>query len=610
MTADPAAQFPLGVSELASGLRSGIHRVIRQQELLNRINVFPVADGDTGTNLCLSLGATLNTLLQPGSHQMGHFLAGLADQLLDNARGNSGAILAQFFQGLSDSAEDLAEFTAQSLSDAVVTGNRYARDALAAPREGTILSVIDVFACSLHAHVREDPGTSPGASLKRALSAMQEALARTEFQLDVLKKAGVVDAGAQGFVTLMEGVTEYLVTGEVTEAPDSATTIASVMTSDTEAHADLTFRYCTECIVTGDNIDRRKLREQLSEHGDSLVLAGTRRKAKIHIHVNEPDVVFSLAGQYGELSHVKADDMDRQRTSTRDRRQGFAVITDSAADIPDEDLERLDIHMVPCRVQFGERSYLDKVSISTEAFFEQLARSDTPATTSQPAPGDFRRQFQHLASHFDDVISINLTPQVSGTFQAAESAATRTNANGRIHVINSQNASVGQGQLVVFAAECAKAGLDADATIAMLNRIIPRTTTYALVRDLQYAVRGGRVPSSRKWVADWLKLTPVLRTTTDGRIVTSGVLRGRKDVLPGFARYIARHAGQNGPKRLSIGHAICEDDALALQSLLETVFPEVERCHVTAMGSAIGAHGGPGSLVVSVQDALDPKGAT
>ncbi|MDP6993882.1 MAG: DAK2 domain-containing protein, partial [Woeseiaceae bacterium] len=244
MTADPAAQFPLGVSELASGLRSGIHRVIRQQELLNRINVFPVADGDTGTNLCLSLGATLNTLLQPGSHQMGHFLAGLADQLLDNARGNSGAIVAQFFQGLSDSAEDLAEFTAQSLSDAIVTGNRYARDALDVPREGTILSVIDVFARSLHAHVREDPGTSPGASLKRALSATQEALARTEFQLDVLKKAGVVDAGAQGFVTLMEGVTEYLVNGEITEAPDSATTIASAIISDTETPADLTFRYC------------------------------------------------------------------------------------------------------------------------------------------------------------------------------------------------------------------------------------------------------------------------------------------------------------------------------------------------------------------------------
>lgn len=610
MTADPVAQFPLGVSELASGLRSGIHRVIHQQELLNQINVFPVADGDTGTNLCLSLRAALNMLLQPGSHQMGHFLAGLADQLLDNARGNSGAIVAQFFQGLSDSSEDLAEFTAQSLSNAVINGSRYARDALTTPRDGTILSVIDVFARSLHAHVREDPGTSPGASFKRALSATKKALARTEFQLDVLKKAGVVDAGAQGFVTLMEGVTEYLVNGEITVAPDSAATIKSTIMSDAEVPAELTFRYCTECVVTGDNIHRRNLREQLSVHGDSLVLAGTKRKAKIHIHVNEPDVVFSLAGQHGELSHVKADDMHRQRASTRDRRQGFAIITDSAADIPDEDLERLDIHMVPCRVQLGERGYLDKVSISTEEFFEKLARSAEPATTSQPTPGDFRRQFQYLASHFDDVISINLSSQVSGTFQAAESAATRTDANGRIHVINSHNASVGQGQLAVFVAECAEAGLDVDATIAMLNKIIPRTTTYALVRDLQYAVRGGRVSSSRKWFADWLKLTPILRTTTDGRIVTSGVLLGRKDVLPGFARYVARHAGQNGPKRLSIAHAVCKDDALALQSMLEEVFPEIERCHVTAMGSAIGAHGGPGSLILSVQDALNPKATT
>ena len=101
MTADLHTGFPINADQLAKGLTSGIHRVLHQQEMLNRINVFPVADGDTGTNLCMSLGATLHLLVQPGSKPLGDFLSGLTDVLLDSARGNSGAIVAQFFQGIS-----------------------------------------------------------------------------------------------------------------------------------------------------------------------------------------------------------------------------------------------------------------------------------------------------------------------------------------------------------------------------------------------------------------------------------------------------------------------------------------------------------------------------
>ena len=184
----------------------------------------------------------------------------------------------------------------------------------------------------------------------------------------------------------------------------------------------------------------------------SLVLAGTKRKAKIHIHVDEPEQVFDVARKFGHVSAEKADDMHRQQISSHDANRRFAVITDSAADIPDEDMERLDIHMVPCRVQFGDRGYLDKVSITADEFFEELRSNPHHPTTSQPAPGDFRRQYQFLASHFADVLSINLTGMASGTLEAARSAAERVNAHGRVHVINSRNASLGQGLLVVAAA--------------------------------------------------------------------------------------------------------------------------------------------------------------
>jgi DegV family protein with EDD domain len=136
--------------------------------------------------------------------------------------------------------------------------------------------------------------------------------------------------------------------------------------------------------------------------------------------------------------------------------------------------------MVPCRIQFGEHGYLDKVSITIDEFYEELETSPHHPTTSQPAPGDFRRQFQFLASHFDDVISINLTSAASGTFQAAELAAARTDAPGKIHVIDSLNASHGQGQLAVLAAECAEAGIDVKATLAAVRAQVSEIRTFAI----------------------------------------------------------------------------------------------------------------------------------
>jgi len=593
---------------LATALRSGIHRVIQEQELLNRINVFPVADGDTGTNLSLSLGAALETISAYESGPLTTFLAALADSLLDSARGNSGAIVAQFFQGMSDSAENLSHFSTHTFAGAVSHGSEYAHDALANPCEGTILSVIAVFAASLREQTAGNHEIGFAEMLNQAVTSAQTALARTTEQLEELRKAGVVDAGAKGFVTLIEGMTAFIADGQVTGKPEFADLLSDAGVIETVGvAAEVRFRFCTECIISGDDIDRRKLRERLSELGDSLVLAGTKRKAKIHIHVNQPEAVFDVARSYGQLTGEKADDMLHQQQSTHDMRTKFAVITDSAADISDEDMERHDIHMVPVRIQFGDRGYLDKVSISATEFFEELARNPVHPTSSQPSPGDFRRHYQFLASHFPDVISINLTPEVSGTLQAAQSAASRINAAGTVHVVNSKNASLGQGLLAVFAAECAEAGLNTAQTLQAVEALIPLIQTYGLIPDLSYAVKGGRVAASRKRLADLLHITPVLRTEPDGRITSGGVLPGRQKLLPKFARYIARRSNRNGKLRLAIGHALCEEEARSLEVCLREHLSGIGTSTIMDLGAALGVHGGPGTLAVAVQEVLDPE---
>lgn len=586
---------------LAAALQSGIHRVIAQQELLNRINVFPVADRDTGTNLTLSLSPVLALLENREEKHLGTMLATIADVLLNSARGNSGAIIAQFFQGMSDSVGEATRLTTFTFGKAVSTGSEYAHDALSKPLQGTVLSVIATFAKSIAEQTSEIQERQFQPVIQNAVLRVEEALAKTPQQLEVLRKAGVVDAGAKGFAELVGGIADYLGSDQVTPLPDMS------LPQDTEPAVEFVasddesqYRFCTECVVTGGEIDRRKLREALALLGDSIVLAGTKRKAKIHIHVDKPDLVFAAARQYGVVSAEKADDMHRQQRGTRNKTRKFAVITDSAADISEEDMERLDIHMVPCRIQFGDRGYLDKVSITTEEFFSELESNPVHPTTSQPSPGDFRRQFQFLASHFSSVLSINLTSAASGTYEGARAAAKRTAASGKIHIIDSRNASMGQGQLVVLAAECAHAGLDIETTIAAINAQAPQVKTFALLSDLKYAVRGGRLAPWVKSLADLLHLTPVIRTTPDGRIALAGFLFGQHIRIARFAKFVARRA-PTGPVEVGIGHATCHADAEKLADELRTRMSAIKKLTVCGLGTGLGVHGGPGTMIVSVR---------
>lgn len=601
---DTADASYLTADRLALGLKSGFHRVIGEQDELNRINVFPVPDSDTGTNLSLTLGSALTVLDREFSH-LGTLLAALADALLDGARGNSGAIMAQFFQGVSDSAGEISRFTTYTFGKAIEQGSDYAHDAIAEPRDGTILSVISAFATTIRRQSIELKEESFNIILPASVARLDTALAETTAQLDVLRRAGVVDAGAKGFVTLIDGLTQFLVNGHVTPRPDLKT-LDEVVSIAAGSDEKSKYRYCTECIVTGTDIDRRKLREALGDLGDSLVLAGTKRKAKIHIHVDEPEEVFRVAAGYGSVSAEKADDMHRQTHSSHDAVRKFGVITDSAADIPDEDLERYDIHMVPCRINFGDRSYIDKVSITNEEFFREVETNAVHPTTSQPAPGDFRRQYQFLATHYPDVLSVSLSAKVSGTWQAAVSAAERVDAPGHVHVVDSLNASTGEGMLTVFAAECAESGMSLDETKAALAKQIPDTRTFALVKDLKFAVKGGRVPGYVKPVADLLRVTPIIRTFPDGRITNGGFLFGRRRRLRRFAELVISESVEKRPLRISIGHALCLDDAEELKSLVIELAGDVSRATIAELGSALGVHGGPGTVLVATMPEPGP----
>ncbi len=606
-----AEQRPLTGIAYADGerislaLRAGIRSVIEDQETLNKINVFPVPDGDTGTNLALTLSAVHARLAGLGDNNASAVLVAAADAALDGARGNSGAIMAQFLQGLADDAPGEARLSPAQLASAATRGAEYAQEAMDEPREGTIVSVIRDFAAAL---VRISSTAEPGfrALLEAGLARAQASLADTPKHLEVLRKAGVVDAGAKGFVDFLEGIVAFIHDGDPRNIENWQPTISQEsFTASAGEEIDLSHRYCTECMVTGEHIERRKLREAVSALGSSLVVAGTRRKIKLHIHVNDPDELFATARRFGQVSGEKADDMQQQQRSAHALSHEVAVITDSAADLPDEELERYNIHVVPVRLHFGERSYLDKISMTPDEFYEELRRNPVHPQTSQPAPGDFRRQYQFLASHYRWVVSLHVSAAASGTWQAARGAAERTSAPGEILVFDSRNASVGQGLLCIRAAELAAAGRDGKQVFDALTALRANTRTYIVLRDLTYGVRGGRVPAIVKTVADLLRLTTVLTIREDGSVGAAGVIFGRKQLARKFARWVQkRHTGE-GRCRLAVGHAHCPEDAEALLGMLRSQMAGVDYSYLAEAGPALGAHAGPGGMVVSVQSLPD-----
>jgi hypothetical protein len=257
-------------------------------------------------------------------------------------------------------------------------------------------------------------------------------------------------------------------------------------------------------------------------------------------------------------------------------------------------------------VHFGSRSYLDKVSMSPAEFYRELASNPEHPKTSQPPPGDFRRMYEFLASHYEAVVSVALTSRASGTYNAAASAAQRVSAEGRpVTVLDSGNASLGQGLVAIVAAECAQRGGNAAEVLAAARAAIARSRTYALLATVDYAVKGGRVPKIVKTLASWLRFSPVLGNLRDGKVGLAGVIWGRRQRRSRFARFVRRRmpGAESGTRyRVLVGHANAPDEAHALLAEIMAGLPprSIESTDVTAIGPALGVHGGPGMLVAGV----------
>lgn len=287
------------------------NRLEAEKEYVNELNVFPVPDGDTGTNMSMTFKAAVCEIEDMTTESISDISQKLARGALMGARGNSGVILSQIFRGVGKGLEGLCEATAEEFAKSILEGANYAYKAVMRPTEGTILTIIRAAG-----HSAVDNKTSSVVTLMQDICKDSKImLDKTPDMLPALKQAKVVDAGGMGLLILFKGMYESLnsdmqATINKLQTPSAEPETASPGALGMPVHIE--FGYCTELLVIAEDVDTNKLKSYLEKIGDSMVVVAQDEFLKIHIHTNDPGIVLSKAVTLGELSKVKIENMREQ----------------------------------------------------------------------------------------------------------------------------------------------------------------------------------------------------------------------------------------------------------------------------------------------------------
>ncbi|NLY37125.1 MAG: DegV family EDD domain-containing protein [Tissierellia bacterium] len=503
----------LNGENLYNSFVSGALEVIENRKFLNDINVFPVADGDTGNNLA----STMNSIIQDakGLKSAKSTMSLIADAAITGARGNSGIIVAQYINGISMSLKDEEQISIDSFAESVQRAFPCAYSAISNPVEGTIITVIRDWSEAVYN--QKDTAKDYHELLVHPLEVASRSLEKTTSMLKVLADSDVVDSGAKGFFHFIKGFTEFMRTGKLKEAVD---VIEDIEISDYPNHdcGNIDFRYCTEALIGDKKINLDELKFELSSLGDSLIIAGNERKARIHIHSNNPEEVFKVLRNKGTILQQKADDMLRQYESAHKRKYNIALITDSIADLPKDLIDKYQINILPLSLVMENTSYLDKVTMTPEIFYNILDGLEEYPSSSQPSIKLVEGLYSSLLDHYDEILAITVAKEQSGTNNVFNKAIEKVIREGkRIHVIDSRQNSGAEGLLVMKAAELIDQGESLDSIVEKIEELRSKTRILVSVNTLKYMVRSGRIGKLGGMAGKLINLKPVISLDESGK---------------------------------------------------------------------------------------------
>ncbi len=581
---------------------SGFLSIRKQREQLNAINVFPVADGDTGNNMVRTINLIVNRL-EP-NRSATKVLNNIADLSLESARGNSGIIFSQYLNGLALNTDGKDVLSIHEFADAAQKAVKLAYEAMENPVEGTILTVLSAWSESIYTNSQKK--NSLEQIFEKALSVAKIVLGKTKDQLAVLKENDVVDAGAMGAVSFLEGIELFKFNGPVPVSFRKTLVqneyISGLITTSTKHNitSQVKFRYCTEVLIDHPKTSPDKIRERLKDLGDSLIVSKGVNKSRIHIHSNSPQIVLERLKKYGKILEQKADDMIRQEQVVNKRFSSTAILTDSIADIPMDVLDKYQIHVLNLTLSWNEEEYLDRITISPEQFYKlQQVRSTFPGS-SVPSTSTVKALYQHLADHYDNIIVLSVAKSLSGTWNQMNKTAELFNKEKkRITVIDTCLNSVAQGLLVREVAKKAQEGKSYEELINMAENLKKRIKIYVSVSTFKYMVKGGRVSPLKGAIATLLNLKPIVSLDENGKGIAFEKSFSGKGLIKKMTQIIKEMKEEKGIESYAVVHADAEKRGRQFSDLMERVTGKAPE-YISSISPIVGMHSGKGAIAIGV----------
>ncbi|TFZ39600.1 DAK2 domain-containing protein [Soehngenia longivitae] len=447
--------------KLKAILETSYNYLDKNKEIVNALNVFPVPDGDTGTNMSLTMRSAINNVEKVIENDASKVIQAASQGSLMGARGNSGVILSQLFRGFSIGVNDKKEIDAQTIALAMKKASETAYKAVMKPTEGTILTIARE--CGEYAMEICESVNDINELIELVIVHGNKVLEKTPDMLPVLKQANVVDAGGKGLLMLMEGALEFLL-GDVTtivEKSMSSPTVQNISLKrqriDTD---DIKFGYCTEFIIVTNHQDIDGFRDKLSFYGDSLLVVGADGIIKVHIHTNNPGEVLEKALQLGELRDIKIDNMRYQHEEI----------------LLKDELRKIEVD----RGEPEKKYYV--ISVSTGEGLNELFKSlnvdyiITGGQTMNPSIEDILRAIEK-----SNAKNIIILPNNSNILLAAEQAKNVSNRN--VYIVPSKNIAQGISAMVAFDPD-KELNENINNMNSAISKVISAQVTYS-VRDTQ-----------------------------------------------------------------------------------------------------------------------------
>ncbi len=534
---------------LLRAFRSAVASIEASVDELNALNVYPVPDGDTGSNMLATVRAALEEGERVGGDQADRVAAAISFGALMGARGNSGVILSQVFRGIAEGLEGKHRFNGLDVANALSMGSRTAYAAVVKPVEGTILTVVrEASVAAVEAAEREN---DIEVVVRAALEAADRALAKTPSLLPVLREAGVVDAGGAGFYRVLQGAYRQLTGDE--SASQGAPRAIGPRPSAVVAHADEGFGYETMFLLEagpGRSLDLDAIRVRLEAMGESVLVAGDARAVKVHVHSERPDTIIAYGLDLGTLSRISIENLDRQATDVRAGRGGAMAVArleagaTGGADAPhgsgwaemagtgEPDDRTATDEVAAAGFRAGtatsgahtQRVPLAVVAVASgdglAAIFESFGVSAVVrgGQSANPSTGELLKAVASLAA--DEVLVLPNNPNV---VMAARQAAQLTDRP--VHVVPTRNAAEGVAALLAL-----------DPSLGGGANVEPMTEAGRSVQTLQIteAVRDAKVDGRKVRRGHTIVLDP-----DDGLVATDAdreraVLAGVDALRPGF----------------------------------------------------------------------------